>query len=141
MTDSSATAADRLEAGIADIHVPDPSADSEALLLKLGVALPVVGVVLIAIAWFQASGSAIVADQMPMLISGGVLGLALIIVGVGMFIRFSLARILRFWLARLVVEQQAQTDRLIEALAGVEGAVREATSDVPVVVQVNDRAK
>jgi len=142
MTDpqSTATAADRLEAGVGDLHVPEPSADSEALLLKLGFALPIVGVVLILLAYWQSSGSKYVADQIPMLISGGLLGLALVIVGLGLFIRFSIARVLRFWLARLVVEQQAQTDRLVDALARVESAVRDATTDVPVVVQFDDEA-
>ena len=126
MTDSlSTTAADRLEAGMAEVHVPEPSADTEALLLKLGIGLPLVGVVLILAAWWQAAGTKYVADQMPMLISGGLFGLALIIVGLGLFLRFSLARLLRFWLARLLVEEQAQTDRLIEALDRVEAAVRD----------------
>lgn len=139
MTDSpSTTAADRLEAGIGDVRVPEPSADTEGLLLKLGFALPLVGVVLILVAWWQAAGTKYVADQMPMLISGGLFGLALIIVGLGLFIRFSMARLLRFWLARLVVEQQAQTDRLVEALDRLEGAVREASTDAPVVVEVAD---
>ena len=129
MTDLSSPAAgtstDRFEAGVADLHVPEASSDSEALLMKLGIALPVIGVVLIVVAWWNASGSKYVADQMPMLISGGLLGLALIMVGIGLFLRFSLARILRFWLARLVVEQQAQTDRIVEALAKVEAATRD----------------
>lgn len=129
MTDPSPSTspADRLEAGVADLHVPEPKADAEALLLKLGLALPVVGVVLILLAWWNAAGTAYVADQMPMLISGGLLGLALIIVGLGLFLRFSLGRILRFWLARLVVEQQAQTDRIVDALAKVEAAARQRT--------------
>lgn len=141
MTDTPSTAtADRLEAGVADLHVPEPSADTEALLLKLGFALPVVGVVLILVAGWQAAGTKYVADQVPMLISGGIFGLALIIVGLGLFIRFSLARLLRFWLARLVVEEQTQTDRLVDALGRVETAVRDATTDVPVVVQINERS-
>ena len=122
---SSSSPATRLEAGVADLHVPDAKADTEARLLKLGVALPVVGVVLIVLAWWNAAGTAYVADQMPMLISGGLLGLALIIVGLGLFLRFSLARVLRFWLARLVVEQQAQTDRIVDAMAKVEAAARQ----------------
>lgn len=120
--------ADRLESGVADLHVPEPRGDAEAMLLKLGLALPVVGVVLILLAWWNAAGTAFVADQMPMLISGGLLGLALIIVGLGLFLRFSLARVLRFWLARLVVEQQAQTDRIVDALERVEAAAREGRS-------------
>jgi len=88
----------------------------------------------------QAAGTKYVADQMPMLISGGLFGLALIMVGVGLFIRFSLARLLRFWLARLVVEQQAQTDRLVDSLSRIEDAVRDATTDGPAVVQVNEKS-
>jgi len=126
MTDPtpSTSPAERLEAGVADLHVPEPKADAEALLLKLGLALPLLGVVLILVAWWNAAGTKYVADQMPMLISGGLFGLALIIVGLGLFLRFSLARLLRFWLARLVVEQQAQTDRIVEALERVEAAAR-----------------
>ena len=115
-----ATAADRLAEGIDELHVPEPSADAESLLLKLGVALPLIGVVLILVAYWNASGSKYVADQVPMLISGGVFGIGLAIIGVGLFIRFSLARLLRFWLARLIVEQQEQTDRLVEALGRIE---------------------
>lgn len=124
MTDPTATtatsAADRLEQGVEDLHVPEPSADAEGLLLKIGLILPVIGVILIVIAYWNASGSKYVADQVPMLISGGILGIGLAIIGVGLFIRFSLARLLRFWLARMVVEQQTQTDRVVDALARIE---------------------
>lgn len=121
-TQSSTNAAERLHANVADIHVPEPSADTETMLLKLGVVLPLVGVVLIGLAWFNSSDTPYVADQIPMLISGGLVGIGLVVIGLGLFIRFSLARTLRFWLARLVVEQQAQTDRIVEALARVEAA-------------------
>lgn len=114
------SAADRLELGVEDLHVPEPSADAESLLLKLGLALPVIGVILILAAYWTSSGSKYVADQVPMLISGGILGLGLAVIGVGLFIRFSLARLLRFWLARMVVEQQTQTDRIVDALARIE---------------------
>ncbi|HWJ64153.1 MAG TPA: hypothetical protein VNS19_19440 [Acidimicrobiales bacterium] len=124
MTDLTVThepsAADRLELGVEELHVPEPSADAEGLLLKIGLILPVIGVILILVAFWNASGSKYVADQVPMLISGGILGIGLAIIGVGLFIRFSLARLLRFWLARMVVEQQTQTDRVVDALARIE---------------------
>ena len=107
-----------------ELHVPEPMADAESVLMKLGVVLPLIGLGLIVFAYWNASGSAYVADQIPMLISGGILGLGLAIIGLGLFVRFSLARLLRFWLARMVVEQQAQTDRVVEALARVEDALR-----------------
>ncbi len=119
MTDNQ-PAPDEFEAGVASLHVPDSTGDAEALLVKLAVVLPVIGVALILLAWFNASGTPYVADQVPMLISGGLLGLGLITAGAGLYVRFSLARTLRFWLARQVAEQQAQTDRIIEALARLE---------------------
>ncbi|HRW36299.1 MAG: hypothetical protein KDB04_05360 [Acidimicrobiales bacterium] len=126
MSDPTPTnAADRLTEGIDELHVPEPSADAESLLLKLGVALPIIGVVLILLAYWNASGSKYVADQVPMLLSGGVLGLGLAIIGLGLFLRFSLARLLRFWLARLIVEQQEQTDRVVEALGRIEAKLGE----------------
>ena len=120
MTEPTPTASDRLETGVEGLRVPEPAADAEALLMKLGVALPIIGLLLIVFAYWNASGTAYVADQVPMLISGGILGLGLAIIGLGLFIRFSLARLLRFWLARLVLEQQAQTDRVVDALARIE---------------------
>ncbi len=114
MTESSSPT--DLESGVAAVHVPDAKADAESLLIKLAVVLPVLGVILILVAYYNASGTAYVADQIPMLISGGLLGLGLIVAGVGLYLRLSLARTLRFWLARQVAEQQAQTDRLIDAL-------------------------
>ncbi|MFN8016688.1 MAG: hypothetical protein U0P45_01055 [Acidimicrobiales bacterium] len=120
MTEPTASPADRLEEGVDELRVPEPSADAESLLMKVGLALPIIGVILIVVAYWNASGTEYVADQVPMLISGGILGIGLTVIGLGLFIRFSLARLLRFWLARLVVEQQAQTDRLVEALGRIE---------------------
>ena len=90
-----------------------------------GVRLAVRYLVLILIAWWNAADTPYVADQVPMLISGGLVGLGLAVMGVGLFLRFSLARVLRFWLARMVAEQQLQTDRVVEALDRVEAALRE----------------
>lgn len=48
----------------------------------LGVALTVIGFVLIAIAWRQVAAETNVALQLPYLVSGGLTGLALVMVGV-----------------------------------------------------------
>jgi len=136
-TSANATsAADRLAEEVAALRVPPPEGDNEHLLLKVGVTLPLIGLVLLAITWFQASGTAYVADQIPMLVSGGLVALLITMVGIGIVLRYSVARTMRFWAARNVVEQKAQTDRLIEAVERLEVAVRAATTDAPVVVEV-----
>ncbi len=117
---------DRLEAGVQALTVPEPLAEAESLLLKIGAALPVLGVVLMMVAWWRSADTPYVADQVPMLISGGLVGLGLVLIGLGLFLRYSLTRLFRFWLARVMVEQQAQTDRVVSALDGIETAIRES---------------
>jgi hypothetical protein len=45
-----------------------------------------------------------------------VFGLALVITGAALFARYSMTRFMRYWLIRMIYEQQAQTDRIVEAL-------------------------
>jgi hypothetical protein len=96
------------------------------MLLKIGLALPVIGLILIGVAWYAASGTAFVNEQVPYLISGGLIGLALVLIGIGLFVRYSLTRLFRFWLARMLIEHQTQTDRLIDALDRVENTIRKS---------------
>jgi hypothetical protein len=48
------------------------------------------------------------------------IGLALVIAGAALFVRYSIARFMRFWLVRLVHEHRSETDRLIAALKDIE---------------------
>lgn len=114
----------RLQAGARELTVPEPLAEAESMLLKVGLALPVLGLILIGVAWYSASDTPYVADQIPYLISGGVVGLALVLIGIGLFVRYSLTRLFRFWLARMLIEHQTQTDRIVEAIDNLETAIR-----------------
>ncbi|MCX7619767.1 MAG: hypothetical protein N2037_02845 [Acidimicrobiales bacterium] len=111
---------------IASLTVRSPVDAAERTWLLTGIGLGALGVVVILIAWFGASGTAIVAEQIPYLISGGLLGLGLIIAGGALFVRYSLSRYLRFWLVRYLYEHRVQTDRMIEALERLESALRPA---------------
>jgi hypothetical protein len=113
---------------VADVHVPERLAKSESRLRTAGLVLPVVGLALIGVAWFRASGTQYLAEQIPYLISGALTGLGVVVIGVGLYVRYSLASILRFWLARLNAEHQAQTDRTVEALGRIEAILDAATS-------------
>lgn len=117
--------ADDFAARVQQMRVPEPKADREALLLKLGAALVVVGLVLVAAGYWGASGTTSVAEQVPYAISGGAGGLALVVVGAALITRFSLARLMRYWLARVVYEHQVQTDRTVEALGRIEQVLAE----------------
>jgi hypothetical protein len=121
MTDPSPS--ERLEAGVQALRVPEPRTDRESLLMKLGVATIVLGAVCIGLGWWGASGTADLAEQIPYLISGGLFGIALVVAGTGLVMRYSMARLFRFWLARLVAEHDQQTDRTVDALGRIETAL------------------
>ena len=81
------------------------------------------GFAVIGLGWWGASGTKYVYQEIPYVISGGIFGVALVVVGAALFARYSAARLLRFWLARLVADQQIQTDRVVDAIAILAEAV------------------
>ncbi len=82
-----------------------------ALALVAGLALAVFGGIMV-----QNTTENVAANQRAFMATGTFLGIALVIVGAALFVRFSLARYLRFWLIRLVHESHANTDRIVEAI-------------------------
>jgi uncharacterized membrane protein HdeD (DUF308 family) len=92
------------------------SSDNERRLLALGVIAAVAGIVLVVIGGIQVQNTSDVVQQTSALATGTYIGIALLVAGVALFIRYSLARYLRFWLIRLVWESRANTDRIVEAI-------------------------
>ena len=132
MSESTSTdPAEGFQARIQELRVPEPKADRERQLLWLGTALAVVGVLAILFAWYQASGTAIASEQIPYAISGGLIGISLVILGSALVIRFSLARLFRYWLARIVYEHQVQTDRTVDALGRIEAILADGSGGSP----------
>ena len=89
---------------------------TEQRLMTIGIVLMPVGLLVVLIGWYGASGTREVSEQIPYLLSGGLLGLGLTIAGAALFVRYSIARYLRYWLMRLVYEERSSTDRIVEAL-------------------------
>lgn len=93
------------------------SAEGEKRLLALGVILMVAG---IGLAVFGAVEVGLMgdspADQRAYMAQGSFLGITLAIVGAALFLRYSLARYLRFWLIRSTYDQQANADRIVDAI-------------------------
>jgi uncharacterized membrane protein YidH (DUF202 family) len=102
---------------IAGMKLRDPATSRDRLWLGAGVVLMVVGIVLAAIAYPMSHGTTNPLEQSDA-ITLALAGIAAAVVGAALFLRFSIAMFLRFWLARLIYEQKAQTDRLLGA-AGV----------------------
>ena len=79
----------------------------DARLLQLGAVLMPLGVVAGVVAWIVSRNTDNPLDQRDAIIVA-LTGVAVSVVGVGLFVRYSLAQFLRFWMARLV---HAQTER------------------------------
>ena len=104
--------AERFKAEIADMRLRDPSTARDRQLQWVGVALMTAGVVIPLVAYALSHGSTNPLQQRDAIVVA-VVGVALAVVGAALFLRYSLATFLRFWLARLVFEQQSQVDRLV----------------------------
>jgi uncharacterized membrane protein YbhN (UPF0104 family) len=108
------TAAFKQEIG--ELKLKGSSNRRERALLVTGAALLVAGVGVALLGAAQAVGTTDAADQLAAIASGGLLGIALVAAGAAVFVRYSQARFMRFWLIRLLYEQRAQTDRVVEAI-------------------------
>lgn len=102
----------RLLQEVAEIRLRAEGRD--AALLRLGAAMMPLGVVLGVVAWFLSHGTSNPLGQRDALIVA-VIGLAVSIVGVGLFLRYSLAQFLRFWMARLIHHQDLANQVLADA--------------------------
>jgi hypothetical protein len=103
---------------IADMRLRDPATARDRLLLRVGVAFMLTGVALPiigAIVAYSDDGASAPLTQRDWIIRS-LIGVALAIVGAALFLRYSIAQFLRFWLARLSYEQQHQTDRVVDAV-------------------------
>jgi hypothetical protein len=82
--------------------------DADRLMLALGAILIVGGLVAIIIGWWGAANTGFPFEQTPYLISGGMLGLALVFLGG--FVYFA------YWVTRLMRESRTQSDRASDLL-------------------------
>jgi hypothetical protein len=100
---------------IAEMKLPDPASGRDRLLLRGGAVLMVAGVIVSIVGYSLSHGTESFLQQNDAQVVA-IIGLTLAVVGSALFLRYSIAHFLRFWLARLSWEQQAQTDRVVEAL-------------------------
>ena len=104
---SEATAGRReqFEEEIAAVRIRTGKAEAEQRWTIVGLVAMVAGVAISLIAYLASTGEAFTNDILELLILCG-FGIALAILGAAVFLRYSLARFLRFWLLRLIYEQQ-----------------------------------
>jgi hypothetical protein len=119
---------DQFRSEVDELKLKGSSGQGEQRLLVLGVVVTAVGIALAVLGAVQVGTSGgSPADQRAFMAQGSFMGLALIIAGAALFIRYSLARYLRFWLIRLTYESRANTDRVVDAIERAAGLPSTAT--------------
>jgi hypothetical protein len=102
---------ERLRRSVVGMRSRGGAPSMERWLLFVGAALVILGVPVIILGWYGASHTPYVFEQVPYLISGGVLGLALAVVG-GLFY-------FAYWITRQIQETRRQADQTREALTEI----------------------
>jgi hypothetical protein len=96
---------------------------SERILLVLGGIIAPLGLVVVLLGWWGASRTPFVFEQVPYLISGGVLGLGLVFLG--SFFYFT------HWVTQLVKEHRVQSRALLDAIGGLRDEVARLEANRP----------
>lgn len=102
----------RLQAAVARLRTRAGGADFKQMMLVGGAIGMALGLVLIVWGWFGAAHSPFSYQQMPYMISGGLLGLAFVFAG-GFFY-------FAYWLTQLLGEARRDNAKLVETLTSIE---------------------
>jgi len=99
---------------IAEMRLKDPATARDRMMLRAGALSMIVGVIITIVAYFGSHGTQNSLEQSDFQITA-MIGICLTVAGGALFLRYSIAQFLRFWLARITYEQQVAADRIIEA--------------------------
>ena len=105
---------------VAAMRLRDPATGLDRLLVRLGVAGLVAGPAFGVAAWFISHGTRNPLQQRDAIVVA-LLGLTVAVVGGALFVKGAVAGFLRFWMARLCYEQQAQADRIATSVTPGNG--------------------
>ncbi|HEX4432602.1 MAG TPA: hypothetical protein VHZ96_25250 [Frankiaceae bacterium] len=85
------------------LKIKDPNAGNEKLYMMAGLALMAVGIIISVIGYLVSHGTTSSLTQNDA-VTIAIIGVAVTIAGSAIFLRYSMAQFLRFWLARFIYE-------------------------------------
>ena len=101
--------AEEFQEQIAAMRTKTSRGSSEQVLLVIGILLMVAGIVLGLISYFSSTNTDEALDQNELIILA-ILGVSLSLMGVAIFLRYSISRFLRFWLLRQIYENRGKSE-------------------------------
>jgi uncharacterized membrane protein len=107
---------DQFKSDVTELNLKTGSVGREKGLAALGAVLMIVGIIVSFFAYAAARNYNDARDVQTMIIVA-VWMAGVIVFGAALFLRYSLAAFLRMWLLRNLYEGQANTDRIVEAVA------------------------
>ena len=117
---------DRLTAGVRGLRLGGGRiAMGENTLMVLGGIIAPLGLIIVVIGWYGAAHTPNLFEQVPYLISGGLLGLSLVVLGG--FLYFA------HWLTQLIKETRAQANTMASAMERLEDLLRHQQAEPSVV--------
>jgi hypothetical protein len=118
-TTTTTTRVDQFKSDIADMKLKTGQSNKEGVLQIIGVVLMIAGIAVS----FGAYNSSLNVDVGPAgqldsnsWIALAIAGITLTIAGAALFLRYSLAKFLRFWLLRQMYEEQSHIDQVVDAI-------------------------
>jgi hypothetical protein len=112
-----------LASGIRGLRLRSGPVNFDRLLLIVGGVLLPLGLLLIVLAWLGASHTVLLFEQIPYMISGGLLGLALVFIGGVVYFTY--------WQTLLVREGRDQSRRVEDLLVRIESHLAAASGSPP----------
>lgn len=100
--------AERFTREIGEMRIEDPSPGRHGLWVRVGLAVMVLGVATCVLGVSRSQGTSDAFAQRDAL-ALGLTGIAATVAGAAVYLRYSLTKVLRFWLARLSFEMQRPT--------------------------------
>ena len=98
---------EQFEEDIAAVRIRTGKAEAEQRWTIVGLVGLIGGIVITILAYFSSTGQSDTRDVISSMILA-MIGISISIAGAALFLRYSFARFLRFWLLRLIYEQQSQ---------------------------------
>ena len=115
MTDETSPRLQEFQQHVDELKLHGGGANPERTTVRLSLALFVVAVVIEIVAYSGSRNTTNSLEQNDFLILA-ILGVVVALGAVALFVRASITRFLRFWLVRLIYEDRASTDRIVEAI-------------------------